>query len=152
MWESRLAKCANSVLTCLRLNFNRFERWWGGNLRTGIWGGSKKATHCNKSPLSLTLKDSAGPRIWGSVCSSIIWRRTKVFTLQLWQLEVHLLIWVRLDKGPNQHKAGTQTLNARAEPTNLSCVCAYPYLAVFGTEDSAGVDLLIYSNLFYDVC
>lgn len=39
----------------------------------GCWGGAgKKASHCNKSPLSLTPKDSAVPRILGSVCNSII--------------------------------------------------------------------------------
>lgn len=38
MWERRLAKCANSVLTCLRLNFNRFER--GRRM-----GGAEKKPH-----------------------------------------------------------------------------------------------------------
>lgn len=51
----------------------------------GCLGGraEKKASRCNKSPLSLTPKDSAVPRILGSVSNSIIWRHTKVFTLEL---------------------------------------------------------------------
>lgn len=49
----------------------------------GGGGAAEKASHCNKSPLSLTPKDSAVPRILGSVSNSIIWGHTKVFTLEL---------------------------------------------------------------------
>lgn len=54
--KRRLAKCVNSVLTCLRLNFNLFEGGVGGGGAIGKGGerGNEKAPHCNKSPLSLT--------------------------------------------------------------------------------------------------
>lgn len=36
--KRRLAKCVNSILTCLRLNFNLFEGG-GGGVEGGDWKG-----------------------------------------------------------------------------------------------------------------
>lgn len=54
--KRRLTKCVNSILTCLRLNFNLFEGGGGvvGAIGKGGGGGNEKASYCNKSPLSLT--------------------------------------------------------------------------------------------------
>lgn len=54
--KRRLAKCVNSILTCIRLNFNLFEGGGGvgGTIGKGGWRGNEKASHCSKSPLSLT--------------------------------------------------------------------------------------------------
>lgn len=71
--KRRLAKCVNSILTCLRLNFNLFEGGGGGGGTIGKGGGrgNEKASHCNKSPLSLTPQDSAVPGIQGSTGNSV---------------------------------------------------------------------------------
>lgn len=88
--KRRLTKCVNSILTCLRLNFNLFEGGGGveGRLEMGGGRGNEKAQHCNKSPLSLTPQDSAVPGIQGSTGNSVYISQgmKTLFTLELRQL------------------------------------------------------------------
>lgn len=83
MWERRLAKCANSALTCLRLNFNRFQRGRGGG-RSRVGGVKERAFALQQIAIIFDADGLGCSKDLGSTGNSVILRHTNVFTLELW--------------------------------------------------------------------